>query len=96
MFILNAQVRKEQGKGASRRLRVLNKFPAVIYGGKDSSISIEIVQDSIKNIEVKPEFYSENIILVINGQKKLSLRYKLYSVISSNQNLLTLTLFVYN
>lgn len=34
MFTINAEVRKEQGKGASRRLRAANKFPAIIYGGK--------------------------------------------------------------
>ena len=33
MFTINAEVRKEQGKGASRRLRAANKFPAIIYGG---------------------------------------------------------------
>ena len=32
MFTINAEVRKEQGKGASRRLRAANKFPAIIYG----------------------------------------------------------------
>ncbi|HDI5737694.1 TPA: 50S ribosomal protein L25, partial [Salmonella enterica subsp. enterica serovar Choleraesuis] len=26
MFTINAEVRKEQGKGASRRLRAANKF----------------------------------------------------------------------
>jgi hypothetical protein len=34
MFTINAEVRKEQGKGASRRLRAANKFPAIVYGGK--------------------------------------------------------------
>ncbi|RZA40700.1 50S ribosomal protein L25, partial [Proteus mirabilis] len=28
MLTINATVRKEQGKGASRRLRVANRFPA--------------------------------------------------------------------
>ncbi|MCW7256398.1 hypothetical protein OHC98_26880 [Escherichia coli] len=37
MFTINAEVRKEQGKGASRRLRAANKFPAIIYGGKESA-----------------------------------------------------------
>ncbi len=34
MFTINAEVRKEQGKGASRRLRAANKFPAIIYGAE--------------------------------------------------------------
>lgn len=40
MFTINAEVRKEQGKGASRRLRAANKFPAIIYGGKEAPLAI--------------------------------------------------------
>ena len=34
MFTINAEVRKEQGKGASRRLRAANKFPASLTVAK--------------------------------------------------------------
>jgi len=69
MFTIDAQVRKEQGKGASRRLRAANKFPAIVYGGEEAQVSIELGQDSVKNMEVKPEFYSETITLVIDGNE---------------------------
>ena len=39
MFTINAEVRKEQGKGASRRLRAANKFPAIIYGGAAAPVA---------------------------------------------------------
>ena len=42
MFTINAEVRKEQGKGASRRLRAANKFPAIIYGGAAAPVAIEL------------------------------------------------------
>lgn len=42
MFTINAEVRKEQGKGASRRLRAANKFPAIIYGGEATPVAIEL------------------------------------------------------
>lgn len=42
MFTINAEVRKDQGKGASRRLRAANKFPAIVYGGKEAAVSIEL------------------------------------------------------
>ena len=45
MFTINAEVRKEQGKGASRRLRAANKFPAIIYGGKEAPLAVELAQD---------------------------------------------------
>lgn len=43
MFTINAEVRKEQGKGASRRLRAANKFPAIIYGGEAAPVAIELI-----------------------------------------------------
>ncbi|GAB2937148.1 50S ribosomal protein L25 [Hafnia psychrotolerans] len=69
MFTINVEVRPlgEQGKGASRRLRLENKFPAIIYGGSAAPVSIKLDHDSVKNMEVKEEFYSEEITLVIDG-----------------------------
>lgn len=69
MFIINVQVRKEWGKGASRRLRAANKFPAIVYGGEEVPVSIELEQDYIKSMAVKPEFYSKTITLVIDGKE---------------------------
>ena len=69
MFTINAEVRKDQGKGASRRLRAANKFPAIVYGGKEAAVSIELDHDSVKNMEAKPEFYSEAVTLVIDGKE---------------------------
>lgn len=50
MFIINVEVRKEQGKGASRRLRVVNKFSVIIYGGKEASLVIELDYDKVMNM----------------------------------------------
>ncbi len=68
MFTINVEVRKEQGKGASRRLRIAGKFPAIVYGGKKAPIAIELDHDTTKNLEVKPNFYGETLALVIDGQ----------------------------
>ena len=67
MFTINAEVRKEQGKGASRRLRVANKFPAIVYGGNEAAISIELDHDAVMNQQVKPGFYDEVLTLSIDG-----------------------------
>ncbi|OON37077.1 50S ribosomal protein L25 [Izhakiella australiensis] len=69
MFTLNAEVRKEQGKGASRRLRAANKFPAIVYGGKEAALSIELDHDTVMNLQTKPEFYSEVLTLVVDGKE---------------------------
>ncbi|MBS0967796.1 50S ribosomal protein L25 [Chimaeribacter arupi] len=69
MFTINVETRKEQGKGASRRLRAANKFPAIVYGGTEAPIAIELDHDSVKNMEVKAEFYSDIVTLVIDGKE---------------------------
>ncbi|KNC91977.1 50S ribosomal protein L25 [Trabulsiella odontotermitis] len=70
MFTINAEVRKEQGKGASRRLRATNKFPAIVYGGKADPVAIELDQDLVGNMQTKAEFYSEVLTLVIDGKEE--------------------------
>ena len=69
MFTINAEVRKEQGKGASRRLRTANKFPAIIYGGNEAAVAIELDHDAIINMQTNPEFYSEVLTVVVDGKE---------------------------
>lgn len=70
MFTINAEVRKEQGKGASRRLRAANKFPAIIYGGEAAPVAIELDHDKLWNMQDKAEFYGEVVTLVIDGKEE--------------------------
>ncbi|MDD1791704.1 50S ribosomal protein L25 [Enterovibrio makurazakiensis] len=63
-----AVVRTEQGKGASRRLRLTNQFPAVVYGGEAAPVAIALEHNIVINQMDKPEFY-EAITLVIDGQE---------------------------
>ncbi|MEN5014890.1 50S ribosomal protein L25 [Erwinia sp. Eh17-17] len=69
MFTINVEARKEQGKGASRRLRLANKFPAIIYGGNEAAIAIEMDHDSVLNLQAKPGFYDEVLTLVVDGKE---------------------------
>ncbi|MCE1645119.1 50S ribosomal protein L25, partial [Enterobacter hormaechei] len=58
-----------QGKGASRRLRRANKIPAIVYGGNQEPVSIELDHDQVINMEQKAEFYSDVLTLVIDGKE---------------------------
>lgn len=69
MFTINAEVRKEQGKGASRRLRTANKFPAIVYGGTEAPVAIELDHDKVWNMQTKPGFYSEVLTLALDGKE---------------------------
>jgi large subunit ribosomal protein L25 len=61
-----AVLRTELGKGASRRLRHVGLFPAIVYGGDAAPVSIALTHDDVINQMDKPEFY-EAITLVIDG-----------------------------
>ncbi|MGF1687007.1 50S ribosomal protein L25 [Photobacterium japonica] len=63
-----AVLRTDLGKGASRRLRHANKFPAIIYGGEAAPIAIELNHDEVINQMDKAAFY-EAITLVVDGQE---------------------------
>lgn len=56
MFTINAEVRNEQGKGASRRLRTAGKFPAIVYGGSEAALSVTLDHDSTMNLSEKRRF----------------------------------------
>ncbi len=95
MFTINAEVRKEQGKGASRRLRAANKFPAIIYGGKEAPLAVELDHDKVMNMQVKAEFYSEVLTIVVDG-KEIKVKLRTYSVTRTNRSCCTSTSFALN
>ncbi|UVK78057.1 MAG: 50S ribosomal subunit protein L25 [Sodalis sp. Fse] len=68
MLNINAEIRKKQGKSASRRLRLANKLPAIIYGGNETSIAIELDQNIVLNTQNKG-FYNDVLALVINDKE---------------------------
>lgn len=70
MFKFNAEVRSTLGTGASRRLRRNNQVPAIIYGNaSEAPISIVLDHDLVNNAQAKPEFYTETMIIVVDGKE---------------------------
>ncbi len=60
-YVLQAQLRDLQGKGASRRLRHENLVPAVIYGGGDDAKSITLRHNEMARNLQDEAFYSQVI-----------------------------------
>ena len=53
----------------SRRLRTANKFPAIVYGGTEAPVAIELDHDKVWNMQTKPGFYSDVLTLALDGKE---------------------------
>ncbi|QOR39451.1 50S ribosomal protein L25/general stress protein Ctc [Billgrantia diversa] len=70
-FTLNASVRNDLGKGASRRLRRANlEVPAIIYGGEKAPQPIALEKSAFYKAIEDEAFFSSVLNLVIDGQKE--------------------------
>jgi large subunit ribosomal protein L25 len=67
-FVVGAESRNDQGKGASRRLRRAGKVPAIIYGGKGEPSNITLDQLKLLNIVGDERFYSSIVTLKLDGK----------------------------
>lgn len=65
---IKATVRKDAGKGASRRLRRSGQVPAVVYGGHAEPTSIEILHNTVWLASAHEWFYSSILDLNVDGQ----------------------------
>jgi len=68
-FTLQAQVRADKGKGASRRLRRLNdQVPAILYGDDKEPAMLSVPHKDLMKCLDAEAFYSSIITLEIDGQ----------------------------
>ena len=65
---IKATGRKDEGKGASRRLRHAGQVPAVVYGGKSEPVSIQVEHEKTWIASQNEWFYSSILDLEIDGK----------------------------
>ncbi len=71
IFEFTAELRHDQGKGASRRLRRMqDKIPAIIYGGGLPPVAITLDHKKMMHALENQAFYSHILTLDIAGQKQ--------------------------
>lgn len=74
-FVIHAEKRAEQGKGASRRLRHTGKFPAIVYGAGKEPAAVTLEHNEIVRYLEEEAFYSQVLKIDLEGvSEKVVLR----------------------
>jgi large subunit ribosomal protein L25 len=66
-FELIAELRDDQGKGASRRLRHAGRVPAILYGGSEPPCALSFDQTRLQLVMENEKFYSSITQLKVGG-----------------------------
>lgn len=69
IFNLDAEVRTDLGKGASRRLRHADKVPAILYGAEKEPVALTLDHSKVIQAQEFEAFYSHVLSLNIGGEK---------------------------
>ena len=69
-FTIDAELRAQQGKGASRRLRREGKVPAILYGGHKEPVMLAVKSLEIEHKLRNEAFYSHILTLNISGKEE--------------------------
>ena len=67
---LNAELRTDTGKGASRRLRHANKIPAILYGAGKDPENLALAQKDVQYELQHEAFFTQVLELNIGGKKQ--------------------------
>lgn len=69
LFEVQAELRSDEGKGASRRLRHAGKVPAIMYGAGKEPMSLSLDHNKFMRHLDEEAFYSHILELVVDGKK---------------------------
>ena len=72
-FDLIAELREDQGKGASRRLRLKGKVPAIIYGAGRPPRSLSFDQNKVLHKLANESFYSSILNIKVNDKSQAAI-----------------------
>ncbi len=68
-FVLNAEKRDDQGKGASRRLRRAGRVPGILYGGDAEPQAITLDHNEMIRNTAHEAFYSHILTVKLGGKE---------------------------
>ena len=69
-FTINATLRSDMGKGASRRLRRTDQIPGIIYGANKNPTTITVDHKHLLHLLAQKSFYTKILNLDVSGNKE--------------------------
>ena len=72
-YVFEAELRKDLGRGHSRRLRVEGKIPAVLYGGTEEPVGITLDHNKVNKALEDEATYSHILTLRIDGKEETAI-----------------------
>lgn len=66
---LDVELRKDLGRGASRRLRREAKIPAIIIASGQETVSVTLDEKKLIQACLNPEFFTDTVTLNLNGEQ---------------------------
>lgn len=72
-YVFDAELRKDLGRGHSRRVRVEGKIPAVIYGGNADPVGITLDHNKVSKALEDEATYSHILTLRIDGKEETAI-----------------------
>ncbi len=64
---VSAEVRKDVGKGASRRLRRTNRVPGIMYGGEGETQMLSLDSNELQKAAHNESFFSQVVEVTMDG-----------------------------
>ncbi len=69
-FVVTAEPRSDQGKGASRRLRRQGRVPAILYGAGKDPVPLSVDHNELLKQLENEAFYSHILTIEVGGRKE--------------------------
>ncbi|MDR9432289.1 MAG: 50S ribosomal protein L25/general stress protein Ctc [Spiribacter sp.] len=66
---LDADIREDQGKGASRRLRRAKQVPGILYGAGKKPVSLTLDEEQILRLMREEAFFSQILEVKVKGKR---------------------------
>ncbi|OUR89919.1 50S ribosomal protein L25/general stress protein Ctc, partial [Methylophaga sp. 42_8_T64] len=70
LFEVQAELRTDEGKGASRRLRHAGKLPAIVYGGENAPVALTLDHNKFLRHLAEESFYAHILTLNVDGKEQ--------------------------